>query len=64
MYYKLNKGLLLRGWKKLPYALVDKNNHRTHFVNADEMTALQMCNGKINLSLPMIPDSVRKCSRF
>ena len=60
MYYKLNKGLFLRGWKKLPYALVDKNNRLTHFLNREEMTALQMCNGKIDLSLPLIPDSVRK----
>lgn len=59
MYYKLNKGLLLRGWKKLPYALVDKNRHRTFFLNAEEMKALQLCNGKINLSLPLISDAVR-----
>ena len=25
MFYKLKKNFLLRGWKKLPYALVDKN---------------------------------------
>ena len=60
MFYKLNQGILLRGWQKIPYALVDKNNCRTHFIKAEEMTALQLCNGKIDLSLPMIPDSVRE----
>jgi radical SAM protein with 4Fe4S-binding SPASM domain len=60
MFYKLNQGILLRGWQKIPYALVDKNNCRTHFIKAEEMTALQLCNGKIDLSIPLISDSVRK----
>ena len=60
MYYKLNKGLLLRGWKRAPYALVDKNRHKTFFITGAERKALELCNGKINLSLPLIPDSVRE----
>lgn len=60
MYYKLNNGLLLRGWKRAPYAVVDKNRHKTIFISAEEMKALQLCNGRIDLSLPLIPDSVRQ----
>lgn len=59
MYYKLNKGLLLRGWQKLPYALVDKNRHKTFFLKAEEMKTLQLCSGRIDLSLPLISNAVR-----
>ena len=47
MYYKLNKGLLLRGWKRAPYALVDKNRHKTFFITGAEMKTLELCSGKI-----------------
>ncbi|MBR4081664.1 MAG: radical SAM protein [Clostridia bacterium] len=59
MYYKLNELLLLRGWQKLPYALVEKGCSRPLFINATEMQALQLCNGRIDLSLPLVPQSVR-----
>ena len=60
MYYKLNKDFLLRGWKRAPYAVVNKKTNRTHFISASEMKTLQLCNGKINLSLPLISDTVRE----
>ena len=59
MYYRLNDKLMLRGWQKLPYALVEKGYSRPLFINALEMQTLQMCNGKIDLSLPLIPQKVR-----
>ena len=59
MFYKLHEKLLLRGWQKLPYAIVEKGVSRPLFINAAEMLALRMCNGKIDLSLPLIPQSVR-----
>lgn len=58
MYYKLNPGFLLRGWQKLPYALVQKG-HRARFITQKEMQALQLCNGKINTALPLVPQEIR-----
>ena len=59
MFYRLNERLLLRGWEKLPYAMVEKGVSRPLFINATEMQALQMCNGLIDLSLPLVPQAVR-----
>lgn len=60
MYYKLNEDLLLRGWQKLPYAVVNKKNGSTIFVNAETMSVLDIANGKINFDLPLISDEQRK----
>ena len=59
MFYKLKENYLLRGWEKLPYALVDKNKTYPVFITAREMQALEMCNGQIDLSLPLIPQQIR-----
>ena len=44
MFYKLHEKLLLRGWQKLPYAVVEKGVSRPMFINAKEMEALRLCN--------------------
>lgn len=59
MFYKLNEPFLLRGWQKLPYALVDKRRRDPLFITAKEMQALEMCSGQIDLSLPLIPQNIR-----
>ena len=58
MFYKLNPGFMLRGWQKLPYAIVRKGARPT-FISKTEMQALQLCNGRIDLSLPLVPQEVR-----
>ncbi len=60
MYFKLKPGLCLRGWEKLPYALVDRN-HKNHtvFILKNEFDALSLCNGRIDTDLPLISDSIR-----
>ena len=59
MFYKLHENLLLRGWQKLPYALVNKGQRHPLFITAKEMQALQLCNGMIDTSLPLIPQELR-----
>lgn len=59
MFYKLNENYLLRGWQKLPYALVDKRRRDPLFITAKEMQALELCNGEIDLALPLIPKDIR-----
>ena len=58
MFYKLNPGFMLRGWQKLPYAIVRKGARPT-FISKTEMQALQLCNGRIDTSLPLIPQEIR-----
>ena len=60
MYYRLKEQYLLRGWEKLPYALIDRKRSRPLFINAQEMDALKLCNGRIDLDLPLIPEDIRK----
>lgn len=60
MYYRLKKQFLLRGWEKLPYALVDRETGLALFINAEEMDALQLCNGRIDLDISLIPENIRK----
>lgn len=40
MFCRLNEKLLLRGWEKLPYAVVEKGVSRPLFINATEMQTL------------------------
>ena len=58
MYYKLNPEFMLRGWQKLPYAIVKKGGRST-FITQKEMQALQLCNGRINTGLPLVPQDIR-----
>ena len=59
MFYKLHEKLYLRGWEKLPYAVVEKGVSRPLFIKGEEMKALQLCNGLIDVSLPLIPQETR-----
>ena len=59
MFYKLHENLLLRGWQKLPYAIVEQGVVRPLFINAKEMQALQLCNGLIDVDLPLVSQETR-----
>lgn len=59
MFYKLHHKLLLRGWQKPPYALLEQGQHRPLFIGYREMEALKLCNGLIDTSLPLIPQEIR-----
>lgn len=48
-----------RGWRKLPYAVVETGVSRPLFISAREMEALKLCNGLIDTSLPLIPKEIR-----
>lgn len=55
----LQKDLVLRGWEKLPYAVVERPHNGVSFVDARAFEALSLCDGQIDLSLPIIDDDVR-----
>lgn len=60
MYYRLKENYLLRGWEKLPYALVDKKNGSAVFMGRKEMDALKLCTGKIDTGLSIISEEIRR----
>ncbi len=45
MYYRLKDNYLLRGWKKLPYAILDKKTRGAVFMTGEQFAALQFCSG-------------------
>lgn len=60
MFYKLDENLLLRGWQRLPHAVVNRKNGETVFVSKEVMNVLELANGKIDFDLPLISDQQRK----
>lgn len=60
MYYLLKAQYSLRGWKRLPWALVDREKCSPVFLSRQDMQALQLCNGQIDLELPLIPQAVQE----
>lgn len=59
MFYKLNGNFILRGWDRLPYAVVNKKTKQVRFVSQTDMEVLKLCNGKIDFSLPLISEETR-----
>ena len=55
----MREDLVLRGWEKLPYAVVERPHNGVRFVDARTFEALSLCDGQIDLSLPIISDEVR-----
>ncbi|MBQ7560293.1 MAG: radical SAM protein [Synergistaceae bacterium] len=60
MYYRLKDDYILRGWDKLPYAVVNTKTGLAVFITSKQMQALELCDGNIDLSMPFIPDVMKK----
>lgn len=60
MRYILNANYQLRGWEKLPYAIVDTKNDEVIFLDEFTFDTLNLCNGKIDFSSPLISEGMRK----
>ena len=58
MYYKLKDNYALRGWVKLPYALVNLRNGATRFLYEEAFAALELCDGCVDVSMPFISRNV------
>jgi radical SAM protein with 4Fe4S-binding SPASM domain len=54
MYYILKDRYLLRGWEKLPYAIVDRQRGTPIFIRREEFDVVSLCNGMVNMDLPVI----------
>lgn len=60
MYYILKESFLLRGWEKLPYAVVHRKNGLPSFLRPEEFEAISLCNGKVNMDLPIVPSKAKE----
>nr|WP_297771259.1 radical SAM protein [uncultured Butyrivibrio sp.] len=59
MYYRLKDNYILRGWEKLPYAVVDREAGRAWFVDKEAFDALQLCDGQVDFDLSLVPQVIR-----
>ncbi len=59
MYYILNENFRLRGWEKLPYCVIESTENTVSFLNAAAFEALSLCDGNIDVSLPIISEETR-----
>lgn len=61
MYYKLKEKYCLRGWDKLPWALVERPRNRVIFLRDKNIfKALSLCNGQIDCDFTLIPEKIRQ----
>ena len=60
MRYILKEGYGLRGWDRLPYALVDLKTKRVQFINKEEFPAFSYCNGLVDFDWPLVDDRARE----
>lgn len=59
MYYRLKDNFILRGYEKLPYVLIDLKTGYADYFDAKTMSALELCDGSVDVSLPFIPELSR-----
>ena len=59
MYYRLKDNYSLRGWDKLPYAVVDSSTGLAEFLMPQQMQALELCDGSIDVSHNLIPETFK-----
>ena len=59
-YYRLRKDMLIRGWDKLPFAVVDTSRGRAFFVSKNRMRALDLCDGIHDFDSPLLDPALRE----
>ncbi len=63
MHYLLNERYCLRGWRKLPFALVDRDTGRARFLRRPDMEFLLDCDGSRDLDGPEASEARRSAVR-
>ena len=63
MFYKLNDKYILRGWEKLPYAIVNDYTKLPLFFTQSQMRVLSRCNGEWDFDSILTLDEDRECAK-
>jgi len=59
MFYIIKPHYWLRGWEKLPYALVNTKSGKANFISKAVFDALSLCDGSIDIDLPLISREIK-----
>lgn len=60
-FYKLSDKYILRGWDKLPYAIVNDSTKVPKFLTEDQMRVISRCNGEWDFDSILTLDEDREC---
>ena len=60
LYLRPKEQYELRGWEKLPYALVNRRALSPAFMKRAEFDALRLCSGRVDLDMGIIPAQQRQ----
>ncbi len=60
LYLRLKEQYELRGWEKLPYALVNRRALSPAFMKRAEFDTLRLCSGRVDLDMGIIPAQQRQ----
>lgn len=63
MRYVLNERFALRGWDRLPWAVVRRPDNAVQFVDKSTFRVLSLCDGTIDLALPLFDERIRTIAR-
>ena len=59
-FFRIKDGYVLRGWEKLPYALVDWRTKSPIFLHRGTMRAIQLCDGEHDADSPLVTNAQRE----
>lgn len=59
MRYVLSEQYLLRGWDRLPWAVVRRPENTVRFIDAPMFRVLELSDGTVDFDLPLISDQMR-----
>ena len=62
-YYRLKDSYVLRGWEKLPWALVLRPGNQVLFLSKEEFDALSICNGMCDCDVKIVPERTKELIR-
>ena len=60
MFYRLKDNYILRGWENLPYAVADTRTGESEFLTPQQMQALELCDGEIDVSDIFISETLKE----
>lgn len=59
-YYRLKESYVLRGWERLPWALIRRPQNDIEFLDRELFEALQICNGKCDCDFCLVSDRTKQ----
>ena len=63
LFYKISEDYVLRGWDRLPNAIVNQKTGEVTFLSKEKMQVLLSCDGMHDFNSLLVPEAVRDAAR-